>query len=394
MHSDTPHKEPTFGLDTSIFMHVIENGDAGQRAAMARQLAQFVCNEEAPAGEREQVVPVVLKLAVDPVKAVRIALADGVINFPKLNADILFSIISDDDDLALPFLSVTPALTHWHMLAILRVGDDARQATVLLRPDISAEAIDYAVKQLPMKIVILMFDNEAVHFTVEQYHLMYQRFGHAREMLDVLLECSDLPLDIRITQAKRASNRMHQLMAERGWLAANDAAELVADAEETAVLNILTQSASDEELAHVVTFLVNKGMLTPSIIVRAACLGEMYVLEQALAHLAGIPRKKAHELMRGKGIGGFKGLHSKSGLPSSTFWILQAAVDVARDEAEEGIKLSADDFGRRIIEALMTRYETMAGRERAKHLDYVGRFAADRPRIIARRLKADLVRAA
>jgi uncharacterized protein (DUF2336 family) len=394
MHSDTSHKEPTFGLDTSIFMHVIENGDAEQRSALAAQLAAFLCSEEAPANEREQVVPVVLKLAIDPVKAVRQALAHGLVRLKALNADILFSIISDDDDLALPFLAETPALTHWHMLAILRVGDDARQVTVLLRPDISAEAVEYAVKSLPIKIVVLMFENEAVHFTVEQYHALYQRFGHAREMLDVLLACSDLPLDIRITQAKRASNRMHQLMAERGWLPANDAAELVADAEETAVLNILTQSASDEELAHVVNFLVNKGMLTPSIIVRAACLGEMFVLEQALAHLAGIPRKKAHELMRGKGIGGFKGLHSKSGLPSSTLWILQAAVDVARDEDEEGIKLSADDFGRRIIEALMTRYEAMPGRERARHLDYVSRFAADRPRLIAKRLKADLVRAA
>ena len=42
----------------------------------------------------------------------------------------------------------------------------------------------------------------------------------------------------------------------------------------------------------------------------------------------------------------------------------------------------------------MTRYETLALKERSRHLEYVGRFAADRARIIARRLKADLVRAA
>ena len=42
----------------------------------------------------------------------------------------------------------------------------------------------------------------------------------------------------------------------------------------------------------------------------------------------------------------------------------------------------------------MTRYEALPVKERTRHLEYVARFAADRARIIAKRLKADLVRAA
>ena len=389
----TGKQEPGLGLDISIFMQVIEAGDAEQRALLAAQLAVFLNKADVPVSEREQVVPVVLKLAVDPVLLVRKTLADGLVGLANLHADILFSIISDDDELALPFLASTPALSHWHMLAVLRVGDEARQACVALRPDISNEAVDSIVKSSPLNIALLLFENAAVTFSDEDYHRLYTRFGHAGDMVECLLACSDLPLDIRIMQAKRASNRMHQLMAERGWLPANDAAELVADAEDTAVLRILTQ-ASDAELAQVVAFLVNKAMLTPSIIVRAACLGEMRVVEQALAHLSDIPRKRARELMRGKGLTGFKGLHGKSGLPASCYWILQAACDVAADESEEGIKLGTDDFGRRLIEALMTRYEAMPLKERTKHLEYVGRFAAERARIIAKRLKADLLRAA
>ena len=392
MQPDTA-KEPSFGLDTSIFLHVIDNGDAAQRIQLAQQLAQFLCKADVPAGEREQVVPVVLKLAVDPVAQVRQALADGLVDLENLHADLLFSIISDDDEIALPFLSATPALSHWHMLAVLKVGDEARQATIALRPDISEEAVDHIVQALPLKVALLLFENEAVRFSNEDFHTLYQRFGHAPDMIECLLACSDLPLDIRIMQAKRASNRMHQLMAERGWLPANDAAELVADAEETAVIRILAQAA-DDELASIVAFLVSKAMLTPSIIIRAACLGEMAVVEQALAHLCGIPRKRAQEAMRGKGLSGLKGLHSKSGLPATCYWLLQAAADVARDEHEEGITLSQDDFGRRLIEALMTRYEAMPMKDRARHLEYVGRFAAERPRLIAKRLKADLQRAA
>jgi hypothetical protein len=47
-----------------------------------------------------------------------------------------------------------------------------------------------------------------------------------------------------------------------------------------------------------------------------------------------------------------------------------------------------------MIEVLLTRYEALPMAERPKQLDFVGRFAADRTRHIARRLKADLLRAA
>ncbi len=386
-------EEPGFGLDTSIFLEIFENGTPVQRRALARQLAEFLANPESPEHERNQVVPVVLKLAVDPVTDVRRTVAEILAPVKNLNADILFSIISDDDDIALPFLFETPALNHWHMLAVLRVGDPARQACIAQRPDLSSESRAFILRHCPAETCLALFDNPSVAFTTEEYHGLYTRLGHSGEMVDRLLSCPDLPLDIRITQAKRASNRMHQLMAERGWVPANDAAELVADAEETAVLRILVE-ASPQELSGVVPFMVTKAMLTPSIIVRAACLGEMHVVEWALAHLAGVPLPRVRDAMQGRGLTRFKALHTKSGLPQTCLGILQAACDVATDEREEGIDLDSEGFGRRLIEALMTRYETMPLRERSKHLEFVGRFASDRVRVIAKRLKADIVRAA
>ena len=62
---------PTFGLDDSVFMQVIEQGDIPQRIALAVQLAAFLCNEDAPQLERDQVIPAVLKLMADEEAVVR-----------------------------------------------------------------------------------------------------------------------------------------------------------------------------------------------------------------------------------------------------------------------------------------------------------------------------------
>ena len=388
------HTQPAAtGLDDSVFMAVIHQGDTAQRVSLATQLAAFLSNEDAPQAERDQVVPAALRLTSDSAPEVRRALATGLIGHAKLNADLMFAIISDDDEIALPFLSLTPALGHWHMLAVLRVGDDLRRAAVALRPDVSQEAVEYIIGSLPLAINVLLFDNAAVSFTAGQFRSLYERFGETREMLDCLLASPGLPLDLRITHARRAAQRMQQLIIARGWIPANDAAELVHDAEENAVLNILTGTSAAERSA-VVAFMVNGDMLTPSIIVRAACLGAMDVVAEILTHLSGLSPKRTRDMMFAKPQSGFRSLHAKCGLPQGCYWTLQAACDVAREEKAEGITLTPDDFGRRMIEALMTRYEALAMIDRPHQLDYVSRFATDRARLIARRLKADLLRAA
>ena len=198
-------------------------------------------------------------------------------------------------------------------------------------------------------------------------------------MSELLISRTDLPLDLRIMQAKRASNRMHQLMAEKGWIAANDAAELVADAEDTAILRILVE-ASTQELAQAIPFLVSRNMLIASIILRAAAIGEMKVVQWSLAHLSNVTLVRAHDLMFGRGLMGLKSLLNKSGLPQSCYGLLQAACDVVKDAREEKLPLDPEAFGRRLIEALMTRYEHMQTSERSKNLEFIGRFADGRDR--------------
>ena len=205
--------EPSFcGLDDQVFMQVIAEGSTAQRIELATQLAAVLGREDAPRTERDQVIPAVLKLTADPVAEVRRAVAEGVARHATLNADLLFAVIADDDEIALPFLAQTPALSPWHMLAVLRVGDDARRATVALRPDVSAEAVDYIIESLPLAVNALMLENESLVLTANQYRNLYTRFGETREVLDCLLACAGLPLDIRISHARRAASRMQQLI--------------------------------------------------------------------------------------------------------------------------------------------------------------------------------------
>lgn len=385
------HVASVESIDTTILEAVIDTGGVEARVALAKQLCTLIAADDTPESERLAVLPVMLKLAVDEERAVRAVLSEELATISNIHADLLFCVIAGEDEMALPFLKSTPSLGPWHMVAILRVGDEARQCTVASRHDITAEAAAYVIKNSPVPVVLSLMDNEVVKLEANDMQTLYTRLGQSGPLVDRLLALPNLPLDIRITQAKRAATRMRQLMAERSWLPANDASDLVADAEDAAVLQVLVNAPVDE-LLRAISFLAAKNLLTPALIIRAACLGEMRVVEAALAHLSGHAPARAASLMYARN--GMKSVVAKCGLPSSCTGVLAAYADVVMEARAEGLNLSAENFGRRLLEALMTRYESMAPHERSKQIEHVGRFAEERVRKIAKQLKLDIQRAA
>jgi uncharacterized protein (DUF2336 family) len=379
------HIESVQSLDVAVFEAVIESGGVAARVTLARQLATLLAAEDTPAGEKEAVLPVMLKLAMDEAPV-----ADELVTVPDLAADLLFCIVAGEDSLALPFLKETQALSPWHMLAILRVGDEARQCTLASRADLTAEAAAQIIKSAALPVVLALMDNEAIEIEPRDHQSLYQRLGQSEVLVERLLALPNLSPDIRIIQAKRASTRMRQLMAERAWLPAADAAALITDAEDQAILEVLT-ALETADLLKAMQFMAGKNLLTPALIIRAACQGELRVVEGALAHLSGHSPERVSALAS---RGGMKALANKCGLPPACRGLLCAYAAVITEAREEGIKLGRQGFGRRLLEALMTRFDDLSPEDRAKQIGYVGLFAEDDVRKIARQLKTDFQRAA
>ncbi len=385
--------DEVIGLDVSILTEVLEAGDVEARMVLARQLASLLADPETPDIEREQVLPVVLKLAVDEEIEVRRILADEFTTVANLSPDILFSIVADTEEIALPFIANTMSMETNHMFAILRVGDDTRQAVIARRPDITAEVAAYIVAHGKAGGCLALLDSPLVRFSADDYRVIYQRHAVVPEVVERLLTIATLPTDIRILQLRKTSSRMRQMMAERAWLPANDALEVVTDAEDSTILRILVESNA-EELSSTVSYLAARELLTPSLIVRAASRGEMKIVEALFVHLTGYSRERVCAMMYRQRQSSYATLFKKSGLPKVCFGIVHAACEVQSDVQQDDVRTDTESFGRMLLEALMTRYDQMSPIEREKQIDYLGRYAEGRVKRIAQRLKADFARAA
>lgn len=386
-------REPSAGLDTTVFDAVIEAGDPAACRRLAVELAAFLADPATPEVERQAVVPAVLKLAGFPDQALRRDLAARLGQCSKLHADIVFTLAAAEDEIALPFLAATPALDAWRMLAILQVGDTARRIMLANRRDIHPEVITaIAGRGCPASVAALL-DNPACRPRPSDYRRMYERFVDEPDIVERLLERPDLPPELRILHARQAAARVESLLATRGWMAPDDAEAFLAEAEESAILRIL-ETSEPRHLDRLMAFLSTKDMLHASLILRAACRGRMGVVEQALAWLSSVPRKRVHALMSGQGSVALKAVYRAAGLPMASFPVFRAAVEAWRRIDPSAVSMAAEEFGRHVVESLMTGFPDMPGPERAAQLELVSRFTEGRTRELAHRLRDKVAEAA
>ena len=376
-------------LNTSIFDRVLEQGSVEEKKNLTRQLGLLACDVNAPQLEREAIEPTLLRLASDPVKDIRVLLAEILVHCEQLHPDILFSIIADDEDISLPFLAESPAVDRLRALAVLKVGDLARQLVLAARADLSPDAISFIVDQCDHEVCVVLLDNDKIEINVKNYRRLYVRFRDVPEVTEQLLKRDDLPLEVRILQAKKASANVQRLMAERGWIPASDAEEIIVDAEETTLLKILA-GARESEIDSLIPFLARKSLLTTSIILRAACAGDMRVVARALSYLSSTSLVKVQHIVEEGATMGLKGIYNKCGLPKNCFHIIRAAVDVSNDMRQLPTGAKRLRFGPAVVECLMTRYNSISAQEKSELLGVLARLSDDNTRNLARRLVGQL----
>jgi uncharacterized protein (DUF2336 family) len=379
------------GLDTTVFDAVIAEGDAAACRQLAAELAQFLADPVAPAADKDAVVPSVLKLAAGGDLRLRRELAGRLALCPTLHADIIFTVAADDDEIALPFLAATPALDVWRMLAILQAGDESRQVAIAKRPDIHPEAVTAITAKGQPKVVAALLDNAACRLRPSDYRRICGRFADEIDIIERLLQRPDVPPELRILHARQAAGRIQALLAERGWMASDAAEALLAAAEEAAILRII-EATGERHLDRLIAFLCTKEMLHASLILRAACRGRMAIVERALAWLSSVPAKRVHALMAGHGSVALKAVFGAAGLPVESFPVFKAAVEAWRNSRPATV--APDEFGRRVVEALMTCFPDMPVSERARLLALVCRFTDGHARALAHRLREKVLQAA
>ncbi len=343
-------------LDTSVFAQVLEQGDVQACQRLASQLLAFVDEPSTLPEERALVMPYLARLATHPQRAVRAYVAEAACDCQNLDAEVVFCIAGNEDDIALPFIAGAVSLERVKQLAIYRAGDVRRRLAVCGRADVDAAVVAEALENGQREVVLCCLRNAQAALSPEQARRLYVRHREDEEIIAALLERPDLPLEVRIAHVEIQSGRLRQVMERSEWqAAAAGGSDPVAAVEEQALAEILAGVEDEEQLQAALEFLSRRGKLTAAVLLRAACGGHVAVLLHALAWLSGMRVGRLHTALRkGASLGVMRTALMRSGLPETTHALALAVLLAARgagdDAARVGARLMA--FGPRLMETI------------------------------------------
>lgn len=383
----------TSQLDIEYLLEVARDPEVYTRSKLANQLTEFIDDPSTSDQDIDAVAPVLLVLAEDISGIVRRTLLGGLLDLPRVPIDVIFSFAADEDDIAAEILAHSPAIRDHELIAIVKICDELRRQAIARRANLSAPVCRALIEHGPVGVAQTLLKNERAKIDAAGYEAIMRKYGSSNDIESVLIKRRDLPPLLAIGLVDTVSDRLQNLASNKKWLHPEKAAQVISDAKEDGVIKIISR-ADISENRNVVRGLMAQQKLTPSLVLRAACIGKMDFVEEALALLAKMPLPMVHNMMFGRGAMGLKAIYMKAGLPGAMFSPVRVAVDVYRELRDE-MDLSHDGrFGRRMIERILTQYEEFSDDDKRYLLSMLRRYAGMETRPLVDRVLNDMASAA
>jgi uncharacterized protein (DUF2336 family) len=336
---------------------LLANPSPETRADMAAKLAREFRRGSLTGEERRLAGEIVRHMAHDAAVRVRQALAEHLKESNSLPPDVARLLAADVEPVALPVLQYSTVLTDDDLIALVKGADSPRLTAIARRRSVSEPLSDALVRADDATAIAALVGNEGARIAEPSLKTVVTRHGAKPEVGETLARRPKLPISVLEGLVSEASDRLREVLIARHDLPERLANDLVFQARERATVGLVSPQSPISEALELAAHLKKAGRLTPSIVLRALCLGDLTMVEAAFSTLGRIPVHNARLLIYDGGALGFKSLYDHVAMPRSLFRAFRVALDVARDTPLDGGENDRERRQRRMIERILTQFE-------------------------------------
>lgn len=334
--------------------HLVSHPDRDVRAILAQKVCREVKSLDLSAREREVVKEILWLIARDAAAMVRRALAVTLKNSRNLPHDIAQKLIRDVDSIAVPILTFSPVLDDADLLAILKSKAAAKMMAVSKRAHIGGDVVKAIVRYGDSRVVASVAANDGAEIGVELGVKMLEIYHDNDLIKDSFIARRDLPPLMVEKLITLVSSEAARRLYENHEVPLDIAVGLAGQTRERASVDFISQSWVSSDLKSLIARLDAEDRLTNSLIIRAACCGQMRFCEQALAQKSGVSLYKSALMIHDGGPFGLKALCHQAGLDGRDFAILRASLAIYRDLESTGGKISRRQYQSTMLERILS----------------------------------------
>ncbi len=269
-------------------------------------------------------------LASDLCQQVRETLAFELRKYKKLPKSIAAKIACDIDEIAVPFLRVTPALSDTLMAELIPLLSDNAHLAVAVRSDLGVKACRQLIRYANDNVVIKLICNSSVEVDDALVSLALDHFSGNSRVFEAVAKRPNLPLSVVIGIFRLVGDHLRRELIETYNLDAEIAKSVTDNSVHETVWRQIRRATPGQVHACVIDLRQN-AKLTPDLMLAMAERGCTAFLESTLALMSGQTVTDVREV-----------LHLAN---PKQFRALMHASALAQSEAEAVYKLACRHYG-------------------------------------------------
>ena len=310
-----------------------------------------------------KVTPKGLKLAEDIFRImvrdvqikVRQALAESLKSCHNLPEDIVASVIRDVDSVAVPFIKYYADLSNDDLIKILNIPSINKQKAVAQRLNLPNDISQYIVEKCPEEVVGVLIANESSQIHERTYNSILEKYQQSEEIQKSLVYRTELPTSVIEKIVNTLSEELKKRLILSHNLPANLAADIIEEVQEKATLRVSEEYSSDKQIEELVHQLYSSSRLTPNLVVRSICMGDLKFFEYSLVYLSNTPILEVRKILFNTSIDFMiRNLLRKAFIPKTMCPAVFSALKVIKEIRFDCRRSNRKNFSHKVIERILT----------------------------------------
>ena len=338
--------------------NLLRDPSAGNRATTARKISETYAESSLSAEERGLAEDILRSMTRDAETMVRAALSDSVKENPDLPRDIALSLAADVVEVAGPMLEFSTVLSDADLMEIIQnKPPPGHQVAVARRENVSENVSDALVATENEEVVAELVSNDSAQISENTLNQVVDTFGDSNRVNSSLVRRQTLPLTVSERLVSLVSESLREHLVTHHELSPSMATDILMQTRERATVGLVRPGTNVLDLEDLVAQLDQNNRLTPTLILRALCMGDTGFFEAALARRAGISVLNAYTLIHDPGTRGFEALYKECALPEDMYPVFRAAIEVSEETDFDGGTDDQERYRQRMIERILTQFE-------------------------------------
>jgi uncharacterized protein (DUF2336 family) len=323
------------------------------RAELAGKVADGLTGPGLSSGEIALAQDVLRILARDVEAKVRASISTGLRNSLHLPRDVAQRLCDDIDTVALPLLRYSEVLTDEDLINIVRGGTARKHEAIAGRSNLTESISDALITHAEEPAIALLMGNLTARINENSLNRAVTRFAGSARVKEAMVLRHSLPLTVSERLVTLVSGELQRHLLNMHTLSPTVAADIVLRSREQAIIHLSTGS-SEADLAVMVNQMQRNGRLSPTLIVRALCTGDIAFFEAAIAARGDVPIANAQILIHESSRRGLAALYRKAKMPDSLFDTVCAAIEAVNETGFDGDARDLERFRGRVISRVLT----------------------------------------